>query len=49
MSVLSKPAAINKGLWARFWKRTSISLSAIVTKAVALMKSRNRWRDLAVS
>ena len=48
-SVWSKPAASSKGLWARFWKRTWISWSVIVTAAVASTKSRNRWRDLAVS
>jgi hypothetical protein len=34
--VCAKPAAISKGLWARFWKRTVISRSLISTLATAL-------------
>jgi len=48
-SVSSNPEAISSGLWARFWNRTTISRSVIVTFAEASMKSRNKWRDLADS
>ena len=49
-AVLSKPAASSRGLWARFWKWTTISLlGESTTWAVASTKSRKRWRDLAVS
>lgn len=47
--VLSKPAATNNGLWARFWKRTQIASASMSMRAVASTKSRNRWRDLTVS
>ena len=45
--VWSNPAAISNGLWARFWNAPRPPSSVIVIPAVASMKSRNRWRDLA--
>lgn len=48
-SSLSNPAAINNGLWARFWKRTWMSRSPMATSATASTKSRKICWDLAVA